>query len=98
VGEEGLPKIYFLECCEDTIRTLPTLPHDEHDPEDVDTDAEDHAGDETRYAVMSRPYQPRVDSPKSDITETQTPEDVTFGHLKQKHLDKMRIQREEMAL
>lgn len=48
--------LYFLDCCEHTLRTLPVLQHDEHDPEDVDTEGEDHAGDETRYAVMSRPF------------------------------------------
>lgn len=47
--------LLFHENCENTIRTLPYLQHDERDPEDLDTDAEDHAADETRYAVMSRP-------------------------------------------
>lgn len=56
VGENNRPLLFFLDCCEDTIRTLPTLQHDETDPEDVDTEAEDHAYDETRYAVMSRPW------------------------------------------
>lgn len=59
VGEDGRPMLYFLDCCEDSIRTIPVLQHDETDPEDVDTDAEDHAYDETRYAVMSRPWLPR---------------------------------------
>lgn len=57
---EGVPMLYFLDCCEDTIRTLPVLQHDEDDEEDVDTDAEDHAYDETRYAVMSRPWFPKL--------------------------------------
>lgn len=55
-GDGGSPMLYFLDCCEHTLRTLPVLQHDEHDPEDVDTEGEDHAGDETRYAVMSRPF------------------------------------------
>jgi hypothetical protein len=50
-----IPLLYFHESCEHTIRTLPYLQHDEKNPEDLDTDAEDHAADETRYAVMSRP-------------------------------------------
>jgi hypothetical protein len=37
------------------IRTLPALIHDEHDPEDVDTDGEDHAPDAWRYGLMTRP-------------------------------------------
>ena len=63
VGEDGVPMLYFLDCCEDSIRTIPTLQHDDKDPEDVDTEAEDHAYDETRYAVMSRPWQPRQAAP-----------------------------------
>jgi hypothetical protein len=59
-GENGRPMLYFLDCCEDSIRTIPTLQHDEDNPEDLDTDAEDHAYDETRYAVMSRPWLPKA--------------------------------------
>jgi hypothetical protein len=47
--------LLFHESCENTVRTLPYLQHDEKNPEDLDTDAEDHAVDETRYACMSRP-------------------------------------------
>jgi len=50
------PGIYFFSTCMDTIRTLPMLQHDESNPEDVDTEGEDHAADETRYACMARPY------------------------------------------
>lgn len=51
----GDPMIYFFSTCVDSIRTVPALPHDSHRPEDVDTEAEDHAADEIRYACMSRP-------------------------------------------
>jgi hypothetical protein len=64
VGIEGRPMIYFFDCCEDTIRTLPVLQHDDKDVEDVDTEAEDHAYDETRYAVMSRPWIPYRPAPQ----------------------------------
>jgi hypothetical protein len=37
--------------CTQFIRTVPTLPRDEHDRDDVNTKAEDHIGDETRYMV-----------------------------------------------
>ena len=50
--------IYFFDTCQAIIRTLPTLQHDDARPEDVDTDAEDHAPDECRYACMSRPWVP----------------------------------------
>lgn len=57
-GEDGRPMIYFMDCCEHAIRTIPTLQHDKLRPEDVDTEAEDHAADDVRYACMSRPYLP----------------------------------------
>jgi hypothetical protein len=46
----------FLSTCHDTIRTLPALQHDTARPEDVDTNGEDHAADDVRYACMSRPW------------------------------------------
>lgn len=46
----------MFETCQDLIRTLPALQHDPDRPEDVDTDSEDHAPDEARYACMSYPY------------------------------------------
>lgn len=54
IGED-LPMLYFFDTCTHLIRTFPALQHDEARPEDVDTDGEDHAGDEVRYACMSRP-------------------------------------------
>lgn len=56
VGEDGKPMLYVFDTCSALIRTLPALQHDEHRPEDVDSDGEDHAPDEARYACMSRPY------------------------------------------
>ena len=56
IGEDGRPMIYCFSTCTDSIRTIPALQHDEHRPEDVDTDGEDHAGDCWRYACMSRPW------------------------------------------
>jgi hypothetical protein len=61
-GDGEHPGILFFSTCVHTIRTIPALQHDENRPEDVDTEAEDHAGDETRYACMSRPYV--LDNPK----------------------------------
>lgn len=55
---DGRPMIYFMDNCPDGIRTLPMLQHDEINIEDVDTEGEDHAPDEIRYACMSRPYTP----------------------------------------
>jgi hypothetical protein len=59
VGDnDGHPMIFCFSTCLDSIRTIPTLMHDEHDPEDVNTDMEDHCADEWRYACMSRPWVP----------------------------------------
>jgi hypothetical protein len=55
-GLDGRPMLFFFKTCIHTIRTIPMLQHDSKRPEDVDTDMEDHAGDETRYACMSRPW------------------------------------------
>jgi len=38
--------------CTNLIRTLPALPRDQRNPEDVDTKAEDHAYDCLRYGLM----------------------------------------------
>lgn len=67
LGEHGLPMIYCMESHEASIRTIPVLQHDPAKPEDVNTESEDHAGDEWRYACMSRPYTwvpERVERPK----------------------------------
>jgi len=48
------PGFYVTENCTDWIRTVPVLTADDKNLEDVDTDQEDHAADETRYAVMHR--------------------------------------------
>jgi len=46
--------IYFMDNCRAAIATVPTLPRDEKNPDDVDSDAEDHAYDEIRYRVLAR--------------------------------------------
>lgn len=59
VGDsEGQSMIYFFSTCTDAIRTIPVLQHDPDRPEDLDTDSEDHAADDVRYACNSRPYLP----------------------------------------
>lgn len=65
-GSDGVPTLYVADCCVDTIRTLPVLQHDEIDPEDVDTEGEDHAYDELRYACMSRPFHRRIIPPPTE--------------------------------
>lgn len=52
---EGRAMMLMFSTCTDAIRTLPALQHDKSRAEDVDTEGEDHAADEIRYACMSRP-------------------------------------------
>ena len=48
------PGLFVFNTCRDGwIRTVPVLPRDPIKTDDVDTDAEDHAGDETRYRLLA---------------------------------------------
>jgi hypothetical protein len=62
--EQGPPMLYVTTACTELIRTLPALQHDEFKVEDLDTDGEDHAADEIRYACMSRPWSIGASKPK----------------------------------
>lgn len=46
------PALYFFANCEATLATVPVIPRDEDDPDDVDTDTEDHVYDMIRYRVL----------------------------------------------
>lgn len=47
------PGLFVFRGCDDFQRTIPVLPRDERDPDDIDTDAEDHIADEARYRVLA---------------------------------------------
>ena len=64
--EYGYPMMYVFSNCKAFIRTIPLLMYDEHKPEDLDTDGEDHVADEVRYFCMSRPIKPRMAAPKDE--------------------------------
>lgn len=64
----GQPMMYLFSTCVHTIRTLPALQHDLNDPEDCDTDGEDHAPDTLRYGVMSRPWRRPKPASKTEVT------------------------------
>lgn len=87
VGVAGRPMLYFCDACEDTIRTLPILQHDEKDTEDLDTESEDHAADETRYAVMSRPWVPRVTA-QPGLQMPKLPGQLTINELLERQRQK----------
>lgn len=56
IGIDGKPMIYCFSTCAASIRTIPVLQHDTAYPEDLDTNSEDHAADDWRYACSSRPW------------------------------------------
>lgn len=56
-GPREEPGIFFMDRCEDTLRTLPVLPRDEKDLDDVDTESEDHIADEIRYRIKRKSTQ-----------------------------------------
>ena len=64
--EAGYPQMYIFSNCRNFIRTITTLEYDPHKAEDLDTDGEDHAADETRYFCMARPIKPHM--PEEDDT------------------------------
>lgn len=82
--DDDRPMLYVFSTCTDSIRTIPALMHDDHKPEDVDTSSEDHAGDDWRYACMSRPWQGRRPvAPSNDVTYTLP----TMAELTKRHVD-----------
>jgi len=52
-GPDGDPMLQIFENCVNLIRTMPLLPRDESNPEDVDTKAEDHAYDTLKYGLTN---------------------------------------------
>lgn len=49
------PMMQVYSTCKDFIRTIPSLCMDEINPEDIDTDQEDHIYDEACHICMARP-------------------------------------------
>jgi hypothetical protein len=95
-GQDGVPMMYFADSCEDTLRTLPVLQHDDDDIEDLDTDGEDHAADDIRYACMSRPWKPKLIVPKQEVKMPLLPQQYTFDQLVDKN-KRARLEREYSA-
>jgi hypothetical protein len=47
------PMIRFWDTCPHIIRTIPGLIYNGNGTEDIDSDGEDHAYDDSRYGLMS---------------------------------------------
>lgn len=60
MDELDQPWLTISPDCRYLLRTLPAMVSDEHDPDDLDTEQEDHAVDALRYGAMSRPSPTRI--------------------------------------
>lgn len=60
------PKIMYFKNCIDSIRTIPSLIHDDKKPEDLNTMGEDHAADCDRYFLASL-HEMKLEVPQNDI-------------------------------
>ena len=82
--DTGYPSMFIFNNCLNLIRTLPMLPVDKNNPEDVDTTADDHAYDALRYGCMSRPIHPVSQRGNDFLTSTErqdsAPADSIFGY------------------
>ncbi len=78
------PSLKIFNNCRNLLRTLPLLPVDKNNPEDVDTNVEDHAYDALRYGAMSRPLHPKAYNNESFIQSQKEkqfkPADRIFGY------------------
>ena len=75
------PRLQIFSSCPNLIRELQGLPTAKNDPEDVNTDASDHAYDALRYILMSRPNTDTYVQRLARLTRQQyTPSDEAFGY------------------
>jgi hypothetical protein len=70
-GWDTCPKLHVFTTCDELIRTLPALPHaTTGNPEDADTNAEDHAPDALRYLLVNLGGESRFHFPEAETTTT----------------------------
>jgi hypothetical protein len=70
-SQRVLPMLVVYRHCRHFIRTIPNLIISPHNPEDVDTDGEDHVYDEAALACMSRPMKVQKGfGPMSEVAQT----------------------------
>ena len=80
--QSGRPRLQIFNTCPNLIRELQSIPLSKTRPEDVDTNASDHAYDALRYLIMSRP---RITDPLERIRNLKResiykPADPDFGY------------------
>jgi hypothetical protein len=76
----GEPGIQIMDNCTSLIAQLPAIPLDKRNPEDVDTNSEDHLYDALRYAVMTRPRSHLFDYDPAASRSGFQASDATFGY------------------
>lgn len=64
-------KLKVFSSCRHWLRTVPSIPPSDDNPEDVDTDADDHALDCSRYGIMRRRSSPD-NAPQPDVGDELT--------------------------
>ena len=74
------PRLVFMASCTNTIAQLPSLPLDKRNPEDVDTNSEDHLYDALRYGIMTRPRSSIWDYDPSKQRSGFQASDPSFGY------------------
>lgn len=57
-GYAGKARLYVFDYCRGWISRVPVLVRDSKNPDDVDTEQEDHDWDSTRYRVLHKPVRP----------------------------------------
>ncbi|MBQ1947183.1 MAG: phage terminase large subunit [Clostridia bacterium] len=77
--EQGIPMLYVFSNCRAFIRTVPLLAYDPVACEDVDTRAEDHVADESRYLCMMNPMAKRKLPQKQANVFSPLDDDRTYG-------------------
>ena len=73
------PRLVMFSSCKNLISQLPALPLDKNNPEDVNTNSEDHLYDALRYGIMTRPRSSLFDFNPTANSGFQI-SDPTFGY------------------
>ena len=92
-GQDDVPMLYVFSTCTDAIRTIPVVQHDDKRAEDIDTESEDHAVDEIRYACMSRPWTASKPKEREVKINTRQPtlNDIVKAHERERQFSGKRI-------
>jgi len=74
------PRLVMFNDCTNLVAQLPSIPLDKRNPEDVDTNSEDHLYDALRYGIMTRPRSSLFDYDPATTRSGFQVSDPTFGY------------------